>query len=199
MRRDGEHVPVSAKTLARRLPEEAWRIVPWREGSNEILSSRFAAVRIRPASRDWKASTPHPLEWLLIEWPEGEKEPTKYWLSTLPEDTPVDILADTAKLRWRIERDYRHQQLGVWPSSQVALGWVVEPSRDNTDERRPYVEREEPMQPTPRRYARRPTMRFVDQGAHEQAAGIVLRRELFVRQRSQTPNATDRHTVRPIN
>jgi SRSO17 transposase len=71
MRRDGEHVAVSAKALARRLPEEAWRIVPWREGSNEILSSRFAAVRIRPASRDWKVSTPHPLEWLLIEWPEG--------------------------------------------------------------------------------------------------------------------------------
>jgi hypothetical protein len=40
MRRDGGHVPVSAKTLARGLPEEAWRIVPWREGSNEILSSR---------------------------------------------------------------------------------------------------------------------------------------------------------------
>ena len=45
MRRDGEDVPVSAKTLTRRFPEEAWRIVPWREGSNEILSSRFAAVR----------------------------------------------------------------------------------------------------------------------------------------------------------
>ena len=71
MRRDGEHVPVSAKTLAKGLPEEAWRIVPWREGSNEILSSRFAAVRVRPASRDWKLSTPYPLEWLLIEWPEA--------------------------------------------------------------------------------------------------------------------------------
>ena len=44
-------------------------------------------------------STPHPLEWLLIEWPEGEKEPTKYWLSTLPEDTPIEVLVDTAKLR----------------------------------------------------------------------------------------------------
>jgi SRSO17 transposase len=115
MRRDGEHVPVSAKTLATRLPQEAWRIVPWREGSNEILSSRFAAVRIRPASRDWKVSTPHPLEWLLIEWPEGEKEPTKYWLSTLPEDTPLDVLVDTAKLRWRIERDYEElkSELGL--------------------------------------------------------------------------------------
>jgi hypothetical protein len=72
-------------------------------------------VRIRPASRDWKVSTPHPLEWLLIEWPEGEKEPTKYWLSTLPENTPVDILVDTAKLRWRIERDYEElkSELGL--------------------------------------------------------------------------------------
>ena len=115
MRRDGEHVPVSAKTLAKGLPEEAWRIVPWREGSNQILSSRFAAVRVRPASRDWKLSTPHPLEWLLIEWPEGEKEPTKYWLSTLSEDTPIDILVDMAKLRWRIERDYEElkSELGL--------------------------------------------------------------------------------------
>ncbi len=115
MRRDDDHVPVSAKTLANGLPEEAWRIVPWREGSNEILSSRFAAVRVRSASRDWKLSTPYPLEWLLIEWPEGEKEPTKYWLSTLPEDTPLDVLVDTAKLRWRIERDYEElkSELGL--------------------------------------------------------------------------------------
>ena len=85
------------------------------EGSNEALSSRFAAVRIRPASRDWKRSTPHPFEWLFIEWPEGEKEPTKYWLSTLPEDTSLEILVDTAKLRWRIERDYEElkSELGL--------------------------------------------------------------------------------------
>jgi SRSO17 transposase len=87
VRRDGEHAPVSAKKAAIGLSEEAWRIVSWREGSNETLSSRFAAVRIRPASRDGKQARPHPREWLLIEWPEGEKEPTKYWLSTLPQDT----------------------------------------------------------------------------------------------------------------
>jgi SRSO17 transposase len=115
VRREGDHAPVSAKKLATGLPEETWRTVPWREGSNETLSSRFAAVRIRPASRDWKRSTPHPFEWLLIEWPEGEKEPTKYWLSTLPEDTPIDVLVDTAKLRWRIERDYEElkSELGL--------------------------------------------------------------------------------------
>ena len=63
----------------------------------------------------WKRAPPHPLEWLLIEWPEGEKEATKYWLSTLPEDTPIDVLVDTAKLRWRIERDYEElkSELGL--------------------------------------------------------------------------------------
>jgi hypothetical protein len=91
VRRDAEHRPVSAKTLATTLPQEAWREVSWREGSNQTLTSRFAAVRIRPASRDWKLAAPHPLEWLLIEWPEGEREPTKYWLSTLPEDTPIEF------------------------------------------------------------------------------------------------------------
>src|ERR1700683_3400561 len=65
---------------------------PWREGSNQTLTSRFAAVRIRPASRDGKLTAPQPLEWLLIEWPEDEREPTKYWLSTLPEDTPIEVL-----------------------------------------------------------------------------------------------------------
>ena len=50
------------------------------------LTSRFARLRVRPAHRDYQLSEPWPEEWLLIEWPEGEKEPTKYWLSTLPED-----------------------------------------------------------------------------------------------------------------
>ena len=55
-------------------------------------------------------------EWLLIEWPEGEAEPTKYWLSTLPEDISFRRLVDLAKLRWRIERDYQElkQEVGPW-------------------------------------------------------------------------------------
>src|SRR3954447_21156392 len=54
-------------------------------------------------------------EWLLIEWPEGEKEPTKYWLSTLPDDIDFERLIELAKLRWRIERDYQDlkQELGL--------------------------------------------------------------------------------------
>jgi len=123
VRRDAEHRPVSAKTLATTLPREAWRDVSWREGSNQTLTSRFAAVRIRPASRDWKLAAPHALEWLLIEWPEDEREPTKYWLSTLPEDTSIEVLVDTAKLRWRIERDYEELKSELGLAHFEGRGW----------------------------------------------------------------------------
>jgi SRSO17 transposase len=115
LERDPDHPPISVKALAQSLGPEAWRTVTWREGTNAPLSSRFAALRLRPASRDYKRTEPHPVEWLLIEWPAGDKEPLKYWLSTLPEDVPLQELVDTAKLRWRIERDYQElkQELGL--------------------------------------------------------------------------------------
>ncbi len=111
IRRDGEHKPVSVKALALSLPQRAWRRIDWREGTAEPLSSRFARVRVRAAHRDER----HDEEWLLIEWPKGEKEPTKYWLSTLPHDIGFERLVDLAKLRWRIERDYQElkQELGL--------------------------------------------------------------------------------------
>jgi SRSO17 transposase len=114
-RRDREHKPTSAKALAASLPEEAWQIVSWREGTNTTLTSRFAAIGVRPAHRDYWLSEPYPEEWLLIEQPDGEAEPTKYWLSSLPGTTSVADLVASAKLRWRIERDYQDlkQQLGL--------------------------------------------------------------------------------------
>ena len=123
LRRDADHKPVDAKTLALELSPEVWRTVSWREGSNEPLSSRFAAVRVRPASRDWKLSTPHPFEWLLVEWPEAEEKPTKYWLSTLPDDVPLEVLVDTAKLRWRIERDYEELKSELGLAHFEGRGW----------------------------------------------------------------------------
>jgi SRSO17 transposase len=115
IRRDSEHQPVSAKQLAQVLPKRAWRLVTWREGSNAPLASRFAVVRVRPAHRDTWRSSPRAEEWCLIEWPAGEAEPTRYWLSTLPTSISRRALVDTAKLRWRIERDYQDlkQELGL--------------------------------------------------------------------------------------
>jgi SRSO17 transposase len=115
VRRTGLHQPVSLRRLAADLPAAAWHRVTWREGTRGSLRSRFARVRIRPAHRDAQRSTPRADEWLLIEWPTGEAEPTKYWLSTLPEAIPIADLVRLAKLRWRIERDYQElkDELGL--------------------------------------------------------------------------------------
>jgi len=89
--------------------------VTWREGTRGAMRSRFARLRVRPAHRDEERTEPRRAEWLLIEWPRGEAEPTKYWLSTLPETTPIADLVRLAKLRWRIERDYQElkDELGL--------------------------------------------------------------------------------------
>jgi len=79
------------------------------------LRSRFAAVRVRVAHRDYERAEPHPEQWLLLEWPRGASEPAKYWLSTLPPATKLKDLVKIAKHRWIIERDYEElkQELGL--------------------------------------------------------------------------------------
>jgi len=101
--------------LAESFKARRWHTVSWREGSHAVLSSRFAALRVRAAHRDEKRKTLREQEWLLIEWPSGELQPTKYWLSTLPADTPLVALVRVAKMRWRIERDYQElkQEFGL--------------------------------------------------------------------------------------
>src|SRR3954468_7616163 len=115
LRRDPGHEPLAAEKLAAGLPAGAWRTVAWREGTVGELASRFAAVRVRPAHGDTARAEPRPEEWFLVEWPEGEEEPTKYWLSTLSETVPLEELVGMAKLRWRIERDFEElkQELGL--------------------------------------------------------------------------------------
>jgi SRSO17 transposase len=115
LRRDAHHQPLAAERLAAALPAGAWRSVTWREGTAGPLTSRFAAVRVRPAHDDFRLSEPRAEEWFLAEWPEGEDEPTRYWLSTLPEATTLEELVATAKLRWRVERDFEElkQELGL--------------------------------------------------------------------------------------
>jgi SRSO17 transposase len=115
LQRNADHQPISVKQLALGLPSSAWKDIAWRPGSQETLRSRFAAVRVRPAHRDEKRTVPRPEEWLLIEWPKKESEPTKYWLSTLPEKTSPKSLVKIAKHRWIIERDYEElkQELGL--------------------------------------------------------------------------------------
>jgi len=108
--------PSSLRALVLAAGPDAARPVTWREGDRGPLTGRFVALRVRPANdaqRDDDGVLPE--RWLLAEWPAGKDEPVKYWLSNLPADTPIERLVALAKLRWRIEHDYRElkQCLGL--------------------------------------------------------------------------------------
>src|ERR1039458_6696978 len=115
LRRDEQHQPLTARQLALSLSATDLHKVSWREGTRGMMCSRFAAVPVRVAHRDYWRKEPHPEQWLLIEWPTGEKEPSKYWLSNVPGCVGLRKLVAIAKLRWRIERDYEElkQELGL--------------------------------------------------------------------------------------
>jgi SRSO17 transposase len=122
-RRSLQHTPVSVWQVAQDLANSAYQTITWREGTNKMLSSRFAAVRVREGHRYyWRSDCP-PEEWLLIEWPEGESEPTKYWLSNLDAAVSLAELVDTVKLRWRIERDYQELKQEIGLGHFEGRGW----------------------------------------------------------------------------
>jgi SRSO17 transposase len=113
---------ISAKEVALSLPKRAWRTIRWREGSADWLSSRFARVRVGVGHN---LLMPEFLvqEWLLVEWPKGAAEPTKYWLSTVSDRIDFRRLVDLAKLRWRIERDYQELKQEVGLDHYEGRGW----------------------------------------------------------------------------
>jgi SRSO17 transposase len=104
--------PSSLKELALAAGQQAAVTVTWREGTRGTMRSRFFALRVRPANIELRRHAHHngeelPVRWLICEWPSKEPEPTKYWLSNLPADTPLTQLVRLAKMRFRVEQDYR--------------------------------------------------------------------------------------------
>jgi SRSO17 transposase len=112
---------MSVKKLALSLPKHAWRTITWREGTADRLRSRFARIQVRTAPIRGAARRAE--ETLLIEWPEGEAEPTKYWLSTLDKNISFRRLVDIAKMRWRIERDYQELKQEIGLGHYEGRGW----------------------------------------------------------------------------
>ncbi|NUR73629.1 MAG: IS701 family transposase [Hamadaea sp.] len=107
--------------------------VTWRDGSRRRgakpskLRSRFVFLRVRPASNVHRRAVDFgdlPVRWLIAEWPPGEPEPTRYWLSNLPADTPHRTLVRLAKLRWRIEHDYREVKTGLGLDHYEGRTWM---------------------------------------------------------------------------
>ncbi len=133
LQRATDHQPVSVKQLAMNLPSTAFKEITWREGAERKLHSRFAAVRVRPAHRDYWKAEPHAEEWLLIEWPRGETEPTKYWISTLASEhqaqsfnqngqTPLDHRTGLPGAETRVRAGaLRRPQLARIPPSRHAM------------------------------------------------------------------------------
>jgi SRSO17 transposase len=115
--------PVSVQELALALPARRFRTVSWREGTAGQLRSRFAALRVRAAHRDYLLPEPRGEEWLLVEWPKDAPEPTKYWLSTLAANASLKKLVRTVKLRWRIDRDYQELKDELGLNHYEGRGW----------------------------------------------------------------------------
>ncbi|BDB59761.1 DDE transposase [Rhodococcus sp. RDE2] len=107
--------------------------VTWRRGTKTgpgnptaAMRSRFVALGVRPANRtiprDEDGTLPQ--AWLLAEWPAGAAQPTDFWLATLPEDTPLSELVRLAKIRWRIEHDYRELKTGLGLDHFEGRSWL---------------------------------------------------------------------------
>ncbi len=116
--------PAPAANLRQLAIAHAGQIQPvtWRQGTKTTnsnptaaMTSHFVAIRVRPANRDIPRADDGSLPegWLLAEWPPEADEPTDYWLSNLPPDTPAAELVRLAKIRWRIEHDYRELKTGL--------------------------------------------------------------------------------------
>jgi SRSO17 transposase len=127
--------PTNLTGLALAAGRSALHRVTWRHGSRKnahnptaAMRSRFLALRVRPANRDIPRHRDGSLDacWLLVEMPPGEREPTDYWLSNLPADTPLPTLVRLAKIRWRVEHDYRELKDGLGLDhfeGRSYLGW----------------------------------------------------------------------------
>jgi SRSO17 transposase len=108
--------PKHLLSVAQALPASAWKRVTWRQGTKGPQRSRFAALSLW-AAHGWKQG-PQPErieEVALIEWPEGEPAPTRYWLARLPKKPALKKLVAMAKARWHVEQDYRElkDELGL--------------------------------------------------------------------------------------
>jgi SRSO17 transposase len=123
LRREPGNEPVTVKALAMALAPQAWSTVTWREGTNSELSGRFTALRVRPAHRDYLGCEMRPEEWLLMEWPEGDEEPAKYFLCTAPQQATLEQMVFVTKMRWRIERDYQDLKQEFGLGHYEGRGW----------------------------------------------------------------------------
>lgn len=117
---------VSVKDFSKSLPAWKWKTIRWREGTKGPLVSRFAYVRVEPAHGYKRKAHLPPRQWLLVEWPHKQQEPTKFWFSNLAHQAGLRRVVRLAKIRWRVEQNYQQQkdELGLdHYEGRGYLGW----------------------------------------------------------------------------
>ena len=107
--------PQQVKTLSQSWSPDQWQRIMWREGTKGPMASRFAAARVLPTNGYEHTGSREQPHWLLVEWPEGEPAPTKFWLANLPPEADLVSLVRLAKIRWWIEQGYQQlkDELGL--------------------------------------------------------------------------------------
>ncbi|MFF4125461.1 transposase, IS4 family [Microbispora rosea] len=117
--------PISLREHVLAVGRQAAITVTWRTGSKGAMTAQFV-ILVRVAGR-----RPHPagdgtlpVNVLIAQWPAGEAEPIKYWLTDLPADTPSATLIALAKIRWRIEHDYRELKTGLGLDHFEGRSWI---------------------------------------------------------------------------
>jgi SRSO17 transposase len=103
--------PVSADAM---LSDEKWQKVSWRRGTRGRLTCHFAARRVRVADGHKHRMLDNRMQCMPGDevWLVGERRSTgeqKYYVSNLPADATLTMLAATIKARWVCEQ--AHQQL----------------------------------------------------------------------------------------
>lgn len=101
--------PLEAKALGLQWGERAFRKITWRDGTQRSykLSSRFCIRRVKPAFDDGSEPTSREPIWLVVEWPSNEKEPTKFFLTSLKRRQSKKSIVRTIMERWKTERVYQ--------------------------------------------------------------------------------------------
>jgi SRSO17 transposase len=127
-RRRADRDPEAIGDLIARQRPDAWQSVAFRDGPDgKPMTSSFCFVRVRAANdRERGAQFPPREEWLIAEWPPGRQAPTDYWFANLSADTPPQQLARLARMRWKIELDYKQLkgELGLdHYEGRSWLGW----------------------------------------------------------------------------
>ena len=101
------------------IPTEAWREIMVAEGSGRPRIYPFSAQRVRPTSK----RKPDDIHWAPYRRNLDDRE-ARYYLSTAPEDTPLERPAYVSGLRWRIETEFDTEKSDVGLNEHETRDWA---------------------------------------------------------------------------